>query len=115
MWDQKVPQTLAKKWKKFERSLPNQVPGGLAGFMETIETINVHEFGDTSGARTTAAVYAVVHHASSVNQGLLVAKSHLTKKGLIIPTMELVSTHTAANLAENVKNTSEGPACVPSV
>lgn len=96
--------------KKIGRSLPDhvQVPRSLAGFKETIEAIDLHTFGDTSGAGTAAAVYAVVHQASSVNQGLLGAKSRLAKNGLTIPRVELVSAHMAANLAENVKNTLEG-------
>ena len=35
-------------------------------------------------------------------------KQTLTKKGLTIPRLELVSVHTAANLAENVKNALQG-------
>ena len=109
-WDQKVPETVAKQWKKFERSLPDQVqvPRSLAGFKETIEAIDLHAFGDTSGAGTAAAVYAAVHQASGVTQGLLAAKSRLAKKGLTIPRLELVSAHMAANLAENVKNALQG-------
>ena len=64
-------------------------------------------FGDTSGAGMSAAVYAVVHQASCVNQGLLVSKSRLAKKDLTIPGLELVSSHVAANLAENVKKASQ--------
>ena len=50
----------------------------------------------------------MVHQASSVNLGLLAAKSRLAKKGLTIPRLELVSAHMAANLVENVKNALEG-------
>ena len=109
-WDQKVPETVANQWKKFERNLPDQVQvrRSLAGFKEAIEAIDLYVFGDTSGARTSAAMYAVVHQASSVNQGLLATKSRLAKEGLTIPRLELVSAHMAANLAENVKNALEG-------
>jgi len=62
----------------------------LAAFKEAIEAINLHAFGDTSGAGTAAAVYAVVNQVSGVNQALLAAKSHLAKKGLTIPRLELV-------------------------
>ena len=65
-------------------------------------------FGDTSGVGTSAAVYAVVHQESGVSQGLLTAKSRLAKKGLSIPTLELVSAHMTANLAENRKNFLDG-------
>ena len=109
-WDQEVPESVAKQWKKFEKSLPDQVqvPRSVAGFQETIEAIDLHAFGDTSGAGTAAVVYAVVHQASGVNQGLLAAKSRLAKKGLTIPRLELVSAHMAANLVENVKNALQG-------
>ena len=109
-WDQKVPETVANQWKRFERNLPDQVqvPRSFAGFKEAIEAIDLHVFGDTSRAGTSAAVYAVVHQASDVNQGILAAKSRLAKKGLAIPRLELVSAHMAANLAENVKNALEG-------
>ena len=70
--------------------------------------IDLHTFGDTSGARTSAAMYAVVYQASGVNQRLLAAKSRLAKKGLTIPRLELVSAHMAVNLMENVKNALEG-------
>lgn len=80
----------------------------MAGFKEAIEAIDLHVFGDTSGAGTSAAVYAVVHQASGVNQGLLGAKSCLAKKGLTTPRLELVCAHMEANLAENVKNALQG-------
>lgn len=76
----------------------------MAAFRETVEAIDLHVFRDTSGAGSAAAVFVVVHQASGVNQGLLVVKSRLAKKGLTIPRLELVSAHVAANLVENVKN-----------
>ena len=103
-WDQKVPESVGKQWTRFEKSLPEQVqvPRSLAGFEESIEAIDLHAFGDTSGAGTAAAMYAVVYQASGVNQGLLATKSRLAKSGLTIPRLELVSAHMATNLAENV-------------
>ena len=108
-WEQKVPETVTKQGKKFERSLPDQVqvPRSLPGFKETIEAIDLRAFRDTGGAGTAAAVDAVAYQASGVNQGLLAAKSRLVKKGLTIPRLELVSAHMAANLEENVKKALE--------
>lgn len=80
----------------------------MAGFKEANEAIDLHTFGDTSGAGTSAAMYAVVYQASGVNQGLLATKSRLAKKGLTIPRLELVSAHMAVKFAENVKNALEG-------
>ena len=49
-------------------------------------------------------MYAVVQQPSGTNQGLLAAKSHLAKKGLTIPRLELVSAHMASNLVANGKD-----------
>jgi len=76
-----------------------QVPRSLAAFREQITAIELHAFGDTSGA-----VYAVVQQLSGTNQGLLAAKSCLAKKGLTIPRLEIVSGHMASNLVANVKD-----------
>jgi hypothetical protein len=73
-------------------------------FEEPIEAVHLHAFGDTSSEGTCAAVYAVVHQQSGVNQGLVAAKSRLAKKNLTIPRLELVSAHMASTLVDNVKN-----------
>ena len=105
-WDVRVPEKLAERWNIFEKSLTSmvQVPRSLAAFREPITAIELHAFGDTSGAGTAAAVYAVVQQPSGTNQGLLAAKSRLAKKGLTIPRLELVSAHMASNLVANVKD-----------
>ena len=63
---------------------------------------------NASGKAVSAAVYAVVEQPSGMNQGLVTAKSRLSKKGLTIPRLELVSGHMAANLVYNVKEALEG-------
>ena len=85
-----------------------QVPHSLAAFCELISAIGLHAFGDTSGAGTAAAVYAVVQQPSGTNHGLLLVKCHLSKKGLTILRLELVSAHIASNLVANVKDTLQG-------
>ena len=70
-------------------------------FQEATDALYLHAFGDSSG-------YPVVHQGSGSNHGLLAAKTHLAKKGLTIPRLELVSAHKAANLVENVKNSLQG-------
>ena len=109
-WDKKVPEYIERKWKQFEKNLPDQlsVPRHVTDSQEAIDAIDFHAFGDTSGTGTAAAVYAVVHQASSSNQRLLVAKARLEKKGLTIPRLELVSAYMAANLSENVENALQG-------
>lgn len=51
-WDLKVPEKIAMQWKKFEKSLPGlvQVLRSLAAFQKTITGIDLHVFGDISGA-----------------------------------------------------------------
>ena len=105
-WDQRVPESIRKQWEKFEKSRPGQEQAlcSLAAFRETIEAIDLHAFGDTSGAGSAAVVFTVVYQACGVNEGLLAAKSRLAKMGLTIPRLELVSVHMAAKLVENKKN-----------
>ena len=55
-----------------------------------------------------AAAYAVVRQPSGDTQGLVAAKSRLSKQGLSIPRTELVSGHMATNLVDNVKTALEG-------
>ena len=53
-------------------------------------------------------MYAVVYQESGIHQGLLAAKARLAKKGLTMPRLELISTHMAANLVDNVRSALEG-------
>ena len=55
-----------------------------------------------------AAVYAVVVQESGVNQGLVAARARLSKRGLTIPRLELVSGHMAVNLLANVASALDG-------
>ena len=75
---------------------------------EKILSIDLHAFGDASGKGVSAAVYAVVEQPSGMNQGLVTARSRLSKKGLTIPRLELLSGHMATNLVYNVKEALEG-------
>ena len=105
-----LPLKLSKQWDKFKKRLPSEVkvPRSLAKAHEPVQAINLHVFDDTSGTGTAAAVYAVVHQESGIDQGLVAGKTRLAKKGLTIPSLELVSMHMAANLVDNVRNTLEG-------
>ena len=70
--------------------------------------MGLHVFGDTSGKRTSAVVYAVVYQDSGISQGLLAAKARLAKKNMSIPHLELISAQMAANLVANVKDALQG-------
>ena len=97
-------------WTNSGTSLPDEVkiPRSLAPAKKLVQGIDLHVFGDTSGTRTAAAVYAVVHQYSSTSQGLVTVKARLAKKGLTIPRLELVSINVAANLVNSVRNALEG-------
>ena len=61
------------------------MPKALAAYGEPINGIALHAFGDASGVRVTAAVYAVIQQWSGQTQGLVVAKVLLAKQWLTIP------------------------------
>ena len=66
--------------------------------------MKIHTFGDASGKGVCAVVYTVVSQKSGTTQGLLTAKSRVTKQGLTIPRLELIAGHMAVNLAVNVRD-----------
>ena len=104
-WDSPLPDSLAKRWKGWESSLPSttSTQRSLATYREPIQAIELHSFGDASGHGVAAAVYAVIRQQSGTTQGLVAAKSRLAKQGLTIPRLELVGAHMAANIVDNVR------------
>ena len=109
-WDEEITGQLKQRWQKFIKSLPEriEVPRSVTPAKESVKGIHLHAFGDASGNGVSAAVYAVVEQDSGANQGLLVSKSRLAKKGLSIPRLELISGQMAANLIDNVKQALKG-------
>lgn len=109
-WDEEITGQLKQRWQKFIKSLPKriEVPRSMTPAKESVKGIHLHAFGDASGNGVSAAVYAVVEQDSGINQGLLVSKSRLAKKGLSIPRLELISGQMAANLIDNVKQALKG-------
>ena len=99
VWDAVLPEKLAKQWVNFRKSLSAEVKisRSLAPAKDLVRGIGLRVFGDTSGTRTAAAVYAAIHKHSSPNQGLGIAKACLAKKDMTIPRIELVSIHMAAS------------------
>ena len=104
-WDSSLSRDLERVWTKWESSLPQsfEVPRSLAVYREEIEQVELHSFGDASKNGVAACVYAVVKQASRPNQGLVAARSRLSKQWLTIPRLELVAGHMAVNLATNVR------------
>ena len=70
---------------------------------EEIEQIDLHVFRDARANGVAACNYAVIRQASGTSQGLIAARSRLSKQGLTIPRLELVAGHMAVNLADNVR------------
>jgi hypothetical protein len=50
-----------------------------------------------------AAVYAVVHQADEVTQGLVCAKSRIAKRNQTTPRLESIAGHMAVNIVSNVE------------
>ena len=109
-WDAEIDDEVKKKLERWERDLPKKVAAkrSLVKFRESIESIELHGFGDASGDGVSSAVYAIVRQPSGVSQGLVAAKSRLSKQGLTIPRLELVSAHMTANLLSNVETALKG-------
>ena len=68
-WDQEILDNLAKRWKRYTESLPTKmkIARSLCIQRETIDSIELHAFGDASEQGTSACVYAVVHQSSHIS------------------------------------------------
>jgi hypothetical protein len=80
-WDDPIPYPLHRQWTDWENALPVNIefPRSLAVHQESIDSIDLHSFGDASGSGLAACVYAVVRQPSGTNQGLVAARSRLAK------------------------------------
>ena len=109
-WDAELTGRLKLKWRRWEQGLPKEivVSRALADRREPIQDIKLHGFGDASSAGVGAAVYAVVKQESGTTQRLVAAKARLSKDGLTIPHLELISAHMVSNLLVNVRVALEG-------
>ena len=109
-WDAPITDGLLERWKKWELALPREIsfPRSVPAHREQIREVKLHAFGDASKRGVCAAVYAVVMQDSNTTQGLVTAKSRLSKANLTIPRLELVAGHMAMNLAVNVRDAMQG-------
>ena len=100
---------MLKKWIKWNNNLLENmvVPQTFRLQHEKIEAIDFHVFSDESIIGTAVALYAVIYQSSGTSQGLVAAKSRLSKKYLTIPRLELVAMYVAANLCKNIKDSLE--------
>ena len=74
---------------KIARSLPTK--------LESITVLDIHILGDASILGYFAAIYAVLHHQSSVSQNLIANKSRLPKFEITTQSLEFVAKHMSAN------------------
>ena len=108
-WDQELPEAMLKTWNKWNNNLPEKIviPRVFRLQHEKIEAIDFHVFSNASVIGAAVALYAVIYQSSGTSQGLVAAKSRLSKKSLTILRLELVAMHMAANLCKNIKDSLE--------
>ena len=92
-WDTELSRDMAKAWVKWEGSLPQsfEVPRSLALHWKEIEGVKLHSFGGASANGVAACVYAVIHQAARINQGLIALRLRLSKQGLTILQLDLIA------------------------
>ena len=64
---------------------------------------DIHVFRDSSIIGTCLVAYAIVFQPNATQKNIIASKSCLAKQKWSIPRLELVATHMAANLADNIK------------
>ena len=109
-WDHQLPEDLGSRWLQFCGNLPTKMEmnRSLCVYREEIHSIELHAFGDSSKKGISAVAYDVAQQPSGYSAGIIAARSRLAKKDTTIPRLELVASHMAANLVENVKDALEG-------
>ena len=109
-WDKPFEGELLKRWSKFWETVSTTTisfPRSIVRFREEIKFIDFHVFSDASFDGCAAVLYAVVYQESGISQGLVAAKSRLSKKNTSIPRLELIACLMSANLLENAKRATE--------
>ena len=104
------PEGIAKRWLRRKNNAPDDVyfPRSPVQYYEPNDSIKLPAFGDASNHGVCAVVYLVVAQVPGVTQGLIAAKSRLTRKSLTISRWELVLGPIAVNLSTNVRAAREG-------
>ena len=80
-WDEQLTKPLRTKWIKWSKSLPKkfEVSRSIPTFQDEILSVDLHVFGDASLKGVSAVLYAVVHQKDGRSQGILAAKSMLSR------------------------------------
>ena len=104
-WDSEVSSSLKEQWIKWNKQLKNvKVPRSLVGNTSEVKAIELHLFADASNLACSAVTIAVIEQSTDTVKGLLISKSRISKKNTLIPRLELVAAHMAANMAKNIHN-----------
>ena len=99
-WDEQLTEPLRSKWIKWSESLPQkfEVCRSIPTFQDEILSAELYVFEDASRKGLSAVLYAVAHQKDRKSQGMLAAKSRLSKRTLTASRHELVAAHMATNL-----------------
>ena len=102
-WDDLLNDYHLHAWKKFKSSLTQEISlkRAIPTEMNQVKFVDLHTFSDASNDGTAAVVYAVVHQELGIYQGIVAAKSRLSKK-MTIPRLELNAAHLGAVLSDRV-------------
>ena len=106
-WDTEISKILTENIKQWANDIANfliEIPRSLPIHRKSITSVDLHVFRDASIVVNCAPVYAVVNQPSAISQCLVANKSRISIRDLIIPRLELVSTHMACNLISNMKS-----------
>ena len=94
---------LRNQWLNWTKQLKNiTVPRSIATDIADTKAVHLHVFADASSLACCAATVALVEHESGLIKGLLKSKSRISKRGISIARLELISGHMAAHLARNI-------------
>ena len=110
-WDEQVPDEIWKSWNKWLKGLEERPVLSVPRSVVNIDVMKIvlHGFSDASRLAVSAAIYALVFHkAASVCQNLVVAKSRIAPRELLIPRWELIAAHTLSKLMNHVKEVLQG-------
>lgn len=84
-----------------EFATANRCPKSIPLFDNTIKSVGLQVFWNTSKTIVSAAVSTIVKQTEGSSQELLDSNSHLPKKDLSVPKLDLAAADMTANILEN--------------
>ena len=102
-WNTEVLPMLRNQWLNWTKQLKNiTVPRSIMTGIADTKAVHLLVFADASSLVCCAATVTLVEHESGLIKGLLMSKSGISKRGILIARLELISGHMAANLEQNI-------------